>query len=75
MANFSYDYEFYFINIYNPSIIDDSNSLDKTNELKELVIKEIEKIDAIFASHNGINTLSCILNHNSYKYKITMHKI
>jgi hypothetical protein len=70
--SYNYDFELSFIGNYDSNVISNASIPDKDSTFQNSVEEKINSILNIFSIYTGVNTMSCLLEYNQTKYKITL---
>jgi hypothetical protein len=74
MSNFDYSHELVFNTVFDSNVITNSKIQDKSSDFISKVHDEFEKIMTVLNLHNGIKTLSCFVEWETKRYKVTVNK-
>jgi hypothetical protein len=70
--SYNYDFELTFIQNFDSNVISNASIPDKDSAFQNSVEEKITSILNIFSIYKGVNTMSCLLEYNQTKYKITL---
>lgn len=70
--SYNYDFELSFVENYDSNVISNASIPDKDSTFQNNVKEKINSILNIFSIYSGVKTMSCLLEYNQTKYKITL---
>ena len=70
--SYNYDFELSFVENYDSNVISNASIPDKDSTFQNNVKEKINSILNIFSIYAGVKTMSCLLEYNQTKYKITL---
>ena len=74
MSTFDYSHELVFNTVFDSDVITKSEIQDKGNDFINKVHDEFNKIMTILNLYNGVKTMSCFVEWETKRYKVTVNK-
>ena len=72
--SYNFDFELSFVEQYDSNVISNASIPDKDAVFENSVQEKINSILNIFSIYQGVKTMSCLLEYNQSKYKITLSR-
>jgi hypothetical protein len=72
--SYNFDFELSFVQNFDSNVILNASIPDKDQAFQQAVEDKINSILNIFSIYAGVNQMSCLLEYNQTKYKITLSR-